>query len=295
MTTLAVENLTKQFGSIHALQDVSFGLEAGEIFGYLGPNGAGKTTTLRIILGLMRASGGRVSVLATNSPGPPIRERVGYLPGEVRLYGTMTGEALLDYFAGFRPHHPPVLRDQLLHKFDLRRGDLTRRIKFLSHGTKQKLGLIIAMQHDPELLLLDEPTNGLDPLVQGAFREVVLDFSRRGRSVFLSSHILSEIEEICGRVAILRAGRLVTVESIQRLRENMIRKLQVRFRGRVPENLPAVPGVTRVVENGRDVSLWIRGDVNPILRCIAKADIDHFVFPEPELEEIFLGYYQTSG
>jgi len=294
MTTLAVENLTKQFGAIHALQDVSFGLEAGEIFGYLGPNGAGKTTTLRIILGLVRASGGRVRILGTDSPGPAIRERVGYLPGEVRLYGTMTGEALLDYFAGFRPYHPPILRDQLLRKFDLRRGDLTRRIKFLSHGTKQKLGLIIAMQHDPELLLLDEPTNGLDPLVQGAFREVVLDFSRRGRSIFLSSHILSEIEEICGRVAMLRAGRLVAVESIQRLRMDMIRKLQVRFRERVPENLPAVPGVTRVVENGRDVSLWIRGDVNPILRCIAKADIDHFVFPEPELEEIFLGYYQTS-
>ncbi len=295
MTTLAVDNLTKHYGAISALEDVSFRLEAGEIFGYLGPNGAGKTTTLRIILGLVRASHGSVHLLGTGSMGPSIRERIGYLPGEVHLYGSMTGEAVLDYFAGFRPHRPPLLREQLLSAFDLRKSDLTRRIKFLSHGTKQKIGLLIAMQHDPELLLLDEPTNGLDPLVQNSFRDIILDFSRRGRSIFLSSHILSEIEEICGRIAMLRMGKLIAVESIQRLRGNMVRRLQVRFRGPIPGNLEGVPGVTRVVVSGRDVSLWIRGDVNPILRIIATAEVDHFVFPEPELEEIFLGYYQTSA
>jgi len=294
MTPLAVEALEKRFGSVRALAGVSFAVEAGEVFGYLGPNGAGKTTTLRVILGLVRASAGRVTVFGKEPGDCRARTRVGYLPGELDLYGEMTGLAILDYFAGFRPDAPPVLRAGLVEALGLEAGDLVRRVKFLSHGTRQKIGLIVAMQHDPALLLLDEPTTGLDPLVQKALREIVLGFAARGRAVFFSSHVLPEVEAVCGRVAILRAGRLVAVEAVEDLRNRMLRRLEVRFRGQVPPDLPAVPGVTRTESEGSAATLWIQGDVNPVLRRIAREEVERFVFPEAELEDIFLAYYRSD-
>ncbi len=294
MHSLVVENLAKAYGKVQALRGVSFAVDPGEVFGYLGPNGSGKTTTLRIILGLARADRGDVRLFGVAAPDSHSRVDVGYLPGELHLYENMTGGALLDYFAGFRPGRPPVLRQKLLDALDVEPSALTRRIKFLSHGTKQKLGLTTAMQHDPTLLLLDEPTTGLDPLVQRAFRSLVLERSRNGRTVFFSSHVLSEVESICGRVAILRRGELVAVESIENLRSKMVRRLRVGFRGTVPEDILRLPGVTRSQQTGSEISLWIRGDVNSVLRRIAQAEVEHFVFPEPELEDIFLTYYQSS-
>jgi len=292
MASLSIKNLTKWYGKIRALHDVSFTVDEGEVFGYLGSNGAGKTTTLRIIIGLVYASRGSVQLFKNNQQSAAIRNNVGYLPGEFHLYGNMTGLALLDYFYGFRKDKPPILRERLLNALNVQQTDLTRRVKFLSHGTKQKLGLVIAMQHDPKLLLLDEPTTGLDPLVQKSFREIILDRAHNGRTVFFSSHVLSEVEAVCSRVAILRAGELVAVESIENLRSKMVRRLQVRFRGSVPGDLASVPGVTRSQITGNEVTLWIRGDVNPILRTIAQTEVESFIFPEPELEDIFLTYYQ---
>jgi ABC-2 type transport system ATP-binding protein len=288
---IVVKGLEKRFGPVQALAGVSLAVEEGEVFGYLGPNGAGKTTTLRIILGLVRASAGRAAVLGRRPDDACSREPVGYLPGELRLYGDMTGGAFLEYFAGFRPSRPPVLRPQLVEALNLAPADLSRRIKFLSHGTKQKIGLVAAMQHDPELVLLDEPTTGLDPLVQKAFREIVLGFARRGRAVFFSSHVLSEVEEVCRRVAILRAGKLVAVESVEGLRARMLRRLEVRFRGPVPSDLAGLPGVVRSEGQGPSVTLWVQGDVNPVLRRITREEVDRFVFPEAELEDIFVTYY----
>ncbi|HSQ79275.1 MAG TPA: ABC transporter ATP-binding protein, partial [Candidatus Bathyarchaeia archaeon] len=223
------------------------------------------------------------------------RLSIGYLPVELRLYGDMTGAALLDYLAGFRPGQPPLLRPQLVEALALAPADLSRRIKFLSHGTKQKIGLAAAMQHDPELVLLDEPTTGLDPLVQKSFREVVLGFARRGRAVFFSSHVLSEVEDVCRRVAILRAGKLVAVESVEGLRARMLRRLEVRFRGPVPADLAALPGVVRTEGRGPAVTLWVQGDVNPVLRRIAREEVERFVFPEAELEDIFVTYYRGGA
>ncbi len=294
MASLTIDNLTKHYGAVRALRGVSFSVEAGEVFGYLGPNGAGKTTTLRVVLGLVRATAGRVTVLGSDQSCAGARTGVGYLPGELRLYGEMTGITLLDYFAGFRPLRPPVLRPALIEALAVDPAALTRRIKFLSHGTRQKLGLIVAMQHDPELLLLDEPTTGLDPLVQQTFRDLVLDFARRGRTIFFSSHVLSEVEAVCGRVAILRAGELVAVESVDNLRSRMVRRLQARFRSNVPAGLDSLPGVTQFQAAGRDVTLWVRGDVNEVLRRISQSEVDRFVFPEPELEDIFLTYYRDG-
>jgi ABC-2 type transport system ATP-binding protein len=295
LTSLQVDNLAKHYGKVRALHDVSFAVQGGEIFGYLGPNGAGKTTTLRIIVGLVHADRGEVRVFDKSSRSAKQRTGLGFLPGEFHLDGNMTAQSVLDYFAGFRRDRPPILREKLLQTFDVSETVLSQKVKFLSHGTKQKIGLIIAMQHDPDLLLLDEPTSGLDPLVQQAFKELVLDFAARGRAVLFSSHVLSEVEAMCGRVAILRAGEIVTVESIEILRSKMVRRLQVRTRGPLPQELGQMAGVARAQITGNQAVLWLQGDINVILRRLALLDIEQLVFPEPELEDIFLSYYQRAG
>ena len=294
MAAFEVAGLRKRYGSVHALRGVSFALEPGEIFGYLGPNGAGKTTTLRIAVGLVRADAGAVRLLGAPAGRARARERIGYLPGELRLWDELNGRALLDHFARCRPSRPPVLRERLLEAFGFAEADLGRRVKFLSHGTRRKLGLVLAMQHDPDLLLLDEPTAGLDPLVQRAFREVVLERARAGRTVLLSSHVLSEVEAVCGRVAILRAGELLALESIEGLRARMLRRASVRFRGPAPVGLARLPGVERAEVSGCEATVWVRGDVNPLLGEVARAGVEQFVFPEPQLEDIFLAYYQSG-
>ncbi len=292
MPALEVADLAKRYGRVRALRGVSFALEPGEILGYLGPNGAGKTTTLRLVLGLARADRGSVRLLGQPPSRPASRERVGFLPGELRLHGGMTGHALLDHFARFRPARPPVLRERLLGALDLRGSDLSRRVKWLSHGTRQKLGLVIALQHDPDVVLLDEPTNGLDPLVQQGFCDLVRELAARGRAILLSSHVLSEVEAVCGRVAVLREGELLAVEQIGALRARLVRRLEARFRGPAPGGLATLPGVTRAEVAGSAVTLWLRGDVNPLLRRLAACEVEHLVFPEPQLEDVFLDLYR---
>jgi beta-exotoxin I transport system ATP-binding protein len=290
---LELHNLKKNFGTVAALRGVSFSVERGEVFGYLGPNGAGKTTTLRIILGLVRPSEGNVRIFDRPASDAGSRNDIGFLPGDLHLYGDMTGLATLDFFAGFRPAAPPILRDSLIDRLGLDQSTLHRRVKFLSHGTRQKIGLLIAMQHDPGLLLLDEPANGLDPVVQHAFHGIVRDFAERGRSVLLSSHMLSEVETVCRRVAILKAGEIVALETIDNLRDKVVRKLTVKFRRDVPQ-FSGVPGISRFEMRDREAVLWVRGDLNPLLRVLAGAEVDDMVFPEPELEDIFLSYYQNA-
>ncbi|RIK62016.1 ABC transporter [candidate division KSB1 bacterium] len=288
---LQIEQLTKSYGQIRALHDVSFNVAAGEIFGYLGPNGAGKTTTLRAIAGLVHADNGEIRLFGEKKPLPRMRDAIGYLPGELHLYADMSAARLLDYFARFRPQRPPLLRKKLLDAFAAGQEVLSRKIKFLSHGTRQKIGLLIAMQHDPELLLLDEPTIGLDPLMQQAFREIIFDFAARGRAVLFSSHVLSEVEAVCNSIAILRAGEIVAIETMAALRGKMLRRLQVRFRAEAPQSVLTCPGVARTHVQGREVVLWVQGEINALLRQLAQVEIEHLVFPEPELEDIFLSFY----
>ena len=291
MNGLEVSDLTKRYGRVQALRHVSFAVAAGEVFGYLGPNGAGKTTTLRIAVGLVRADQGSVRLLGRAAGEARARESVGYLPGDLRLYLDMTGAGLLNCGARFRLGRPPVLRAQLLETFGLSETDLARRVKTLSRGTQQKLGLVLALQHDPDLLLLDEPTTGLDPLVQHAFRGLLRELAGRGKTVLFSSHVLSEVEAVCGRVAILKAGELLAVETIQTLRERVVRHMQVRFAAAAPATLAGLPGVTRAQVSGREATLWVQGDLNPLLRELAGWPVEQLIFPEPQLEDIFLGYY----
>jgi ABC-2 type transport system ATP-binding protein len=289
---LSVENLTKDFGPVHALHQVSFAIEPGEVFGYLGPNGAGKTTTLRIALGLVHASAGTVRLFGRPPSDHDSRLNIGFLPGDLRLYGDLKSVQLLDYFARFRPDRPATLRSRLIEQLSLESSVLERRVKFLSHGTRQKLGLIIAMQQDPELLLLDEPSNGLDPLVQQAFRQLIREAAERGRSVLFSSHLLNEVQIVCHRVAILRQGRLVALETVEKLRARMVRRLTVRFTGEIPAQLLEQPQVARYEARGNEVVLWIRGEVSSLLAALANTSVRDFVFPEAELEDTFLSYYR---
>jgi ABC-2 type transport system ATP-binding protein len=290
-----LHDLTKRYHRVTALRNVSFAVESGEIFGYLGPNGAGKTTTLRLILGLVHPTAGEINVFGERAvPHSRYRvawrQRLGFLPGELSLYGDMTGQAVLDYFARFRPQRPAAWRPRLLEAFGLEAETLRRRVKLLSHGTRQKLGLVIAMQHQPDLLLLDEPTLGLDPLMQRAFIELIRELASCGTTVFFSSHILSEVENLCQRVAILRAGELIALESIARLREKMVRRMTIRFAGTVPQ-LENLPGIVRAETRSNELTLFVRGDINPLVRRLADHQIEHLVFPEPELEDIFAHYY----
>lgn len=294
MDILQIEQLTKSYGKIRALHNVSFKVAAGEIFGYLGPNGAGKTTTLRAITGLVHADSGEIRLFGEKKPLPRARDAIGYLPGELHLYADMSAARVLDYFARFHPQRPPVLRQKLLEAFALHGEVLARKIKFLSHGTRQKIGLLVAMQHDPELLLLDEPTTGLDPLMQQAFREILFDFAARGRAVLFSSHILSEVEAVCHSIAILRDGEIVAIEAMAALRDRMLRRLQVRFRAEAPQSVLTAPGVVRTHVQGREVVLWVQGEINALLRQLAQVEIAHLVFPEPELEDIFLSFYHKE-
>ena len=293
MDAIEVRDLQKRFGSVSALKGVSFSVLPGEVFGYLGPNGAGKTTTLRILLGLVHASAGSARLLGRDAGDPASREALGFVPGDLHLHADMTAAATLDFFAGFRPRRPPALRPRLLDALGVDGATLAKRVKFLSHGTRQKVGLIAAMQHDPELLLLDEPTNGLDPLVQQAFHAIVADFAKRGRAVLISSHVLSEVQALCGRVAIVREGSLVALEAVGKLQEKVVRKLTVRFRGAVPPGLREVAGVARGEIQGSEARLWVQGDVNPLLAALAAAGVEDFTFPEAELEDIFLSYYNA--
>lgn len=298
---LEVQNLHKTYGTLEALKGVSFAIFPGDVFGYLGPNGSGKTTTLRIILGLVHQDSGDVSMLgrvvrrdSVLSALPQLRNSIGYLPGELHLYGNMTTQAVLDYFARYRPQRPPILREQLLNALQVDAATLRKKTKYLSHGTRQKIGLIIAMQHDPELLLLDEPTLGLDPIVQKSFGQLILDFASRGRAILFSSHILSEVETLCNRVAILREGQIVAEESVESLRAKVVRRLQVRFRDSLPFDIATIPGVTRSAIEKNQATLWVTGDINPIIRKLAQMELEHIVFPEAELEDIFFSYYREG-
>jgi len=204
---LEVAALSKRYGRVEALRDVSFTVRAGEIFGYLGPNGAGKTTTLRILVGLVRPDHGAARLLGGSAWRAPSRERIGYLPGELSLEGDMTGWAVLEHFARFRPARPPILRDRLVATLALRPNDLARRVKTLSHGTRQKLGLVVAMQHDPDLLLLDEPTRSLDPEAAASLRDLISRLSsERGHTGVLVTHAPEEARALCTHIATMREG-----------------------------------------------------------------------------------------
>ncbi len=274
-----------------ALEGVSVEVRHGEVFGFLGPNGAGKSTAIRILLGFLHPSSGSASVLGhdVSRDGLAIRARTGYLPGGIALYDSMSGADLLDYLARLYGRGAP-LRAELVDRLQLAAVDLRRPVRDYSRGMRQKVGIIQALQHDPELAILDEPTEGLDPLMQHAFYGILEDRRRLGRTVFFSSHVLSEVERVCDRVAIIRQGRLVAAASIDELLARRRRHLELRVDGPMP-SLEGVPGVTVTRVRPGQVLADLEGDVGPLLAALQGVAVRDLLIEPARLEEAFLEYY----
>jgi ABC-2 type transport system ATP-binding protein len=305
MDAIVTNGLSKTYGRgrhlpmrpqtpVAALDALSITVREGEVFGFLGPNGAGKSTTIRLLLGFLYPTAGQASVLGRNAvtDGLEIRRHVGYLPGGIALYDSMTGEGILDYLAALYGEGAP-LRDELVERLELSAADLRRPVRDYSRGMRQKIGIIQAIQHDPELLILDEPTEGLDPLMQRAFYEVLDERRKAGRTVFFSSHILSEVERVCDRVAIIRAGKLVALSNVEELLARRRRHVEIRYAGDPPA-LEGVPGITDVRVREGLVTAQLEGDVRPFLAAIHQADVSDLLIEPARLEEAFLEFYSDQ-
>ncbi|MDP9272674.1 MAG: ABC transporter ATP-binding protein [Chloroflexota bacterium] len=291
---IRTDGLSKHYGQIQALIDLSIEVRQGEIFGFLGPNGAGKSTLIRTLLGFLHATAGRASVLGldTEEQSVEIRKRTGYLPGGIALYGSLSGAEVLEYLAELQGE-PPILRDELCERLRLSGGDLRRRVRDYSRGMRQKVGVIQALQHDPQLAILDEPTEGLDPLIQHAFYAILDARRAAGRTIFFSSHVLPEVERVCDRVAIIRAGRLMTLQTVDELLARRRRRVELRWRGAAPD-LTGIPGLGDVVVLGDRVTATLLGSVGPFVRAIASPSLEDLTIEPASLEEAFLEYYTDA-
>src|SRR6266478_9888844 len=242
---IVIDKLEKSYGKLQAVRGISMSVERGEIFGFLGPNGAGKTTTIRCMLDVIRPSAGTIRVLGLDAQRDALalHQRIGYLPGDVRLPGQMTGKQVINYFSRLQGLEP-VLLNELVARFDV---ETKRPMKSYSKGMRQKIGIVLTFMCDPEVLILDEPTAGLDPLLQKVFNEFLLEEQARGKTIFMSSHIMSDVEKVCHRVGVIRQGELVTVEEVEKLREKAGQRVTVDFGDAVTEEeLASIPGVSMV-------------------------------------------------
>ena len=290
-SVIRTEKLTKSYGIHRGIVDVDLEVAEGEIFGFLGPNGAGKTTTIRTLLDLIRPTSGRAFVFDIESSVDPvsIHRRIGYIPGEFTLYDRLTGKQTLEYFANLRGGVDRGYQASLIERFEL---DPSRRFREYSKGNKQKVGVIIALQHRPELLILDEPTSGLDPLVQQTFFVTLRQAVADGATVFLSSHILSEVEKSSDRVAIIREGRIVKLDTVEGLRDLAHHQVELRFAGPVPTNaFESLPGVSDLVADDHVLRMRVAGAITPVVQAAARYELLDFVSREPSLEETFLAQY----
>jgi ABC-2 type transport system ATP-binding protein len=284
--------LTKRYGSARGIEGLSMEVEQGEVFGFLGPNGAGKTTTIRTLLDLLHPTGGSAEVLGMDSrrDGVAIRARVGNLPGDFAYDPRLTGREMLSFFAHLRALPGLGRATELAERF---RADLDRPLGELSRGNRQKLGLIQALFHEPELLILDEPTGGLDPLMQEEFLAVVGEERERGHTVFLSSHELDEVQRACDRVAIIRGGRLIAVEQVAELLDRAVRHVSIEFDAPVdPAEFRALPGVSALEVDGARLSFKVAGDLDPVIKATAGHPVRDMELARASLEEVFLTYYE---
>jgi ABC-2 type transport system ATP-binding protein len=289
--------LTKRYGSREALHGLNLNVEPGTVFGLIGPNGAGKTTTLRTILDIIRPSSGTVTVLG-HSPrtgGPALRRRIGYVPGELRLEGRIRGRQLLRHFAEISGPVAPDAADDLADRLGL---DLNRHVRTLSKGNRQKLGLVQAFMHRPELLVLDEPTSGLDPLVQRTFLEMVREARAEGQTVLLSSHVLSEIQQTADQVAVLNEGRIVAEGPVSSLRIGRIRRVRAGIEGSTADDLRAelepLSGLRDISVTGdatTRLTATVDGDIDPLVKILSRHRIVDLAIEEPDLEESVLQLY----
>jgi ABC-2 type transport system ATP-binding protein len=277
-----------------AVESLDLSVNDGEIFGFLGPNGAGKSTTIRMLLGFLHPTAGHAHVLGLDivRDSVAIRRRTGYLPGGIALYDSLTGEALLDYLARLSDR-PAIKRADLCAQLDLTQRTLRRKIRDYSRGMRQKIGIVQALQHDPEVAILDEPTEGLDPLMQRAFYDILDRLKAAGRTVFFSSHVMSEVERVCDRVAIIRRGRLVALEDVRSLLGRARRQVTLRVDG-APPSLVDVPGVSRIEMHDGILTCRLEGDPRPFLSAIQRSVVIDLAIQPARLEDTFVEFYEDA-
>ncbi len=291
---IVCDRLSKHFGALRAVEELTFSVDAGEVVGFLGPNGAGKTTTIRLLLDLIRPTRGKVEVLGTNPRrgGPALRRRIGYVPGDLVMYNRLAGRQQLELFASLRGVRDLAAADRLAERLQV---PLDRPIGTLSRGNRQKLGVVQAFFHDPELLILDEPTSGLDPVVQREFRSMIREATERGAAVLLSSHVLSEVQRVADRVAIVRQGRLLTIEPMHEIEAKALRVVEIRFAEPVPADVFAnLAGIRDLEVDGDLVRASVAGSVDALIKAASRFTVESIGGHEAELEDVFLAYYEAG-
>lgn len=294
--TSAIETfgLTKRYGSTTAVADLNLRIEPGQVFGFLGPNGAGKSTTIRMLMALQRPTHGHATLLGLDAAtdSVEVHRRIGYLPGDLELFPRLTGQQHIAWFMRARGVEDDSLARQLIDRFQV---VADRPVRELSKGNRQKIGLVLAFMHRPELLVLDEPTSGLDPLMQHEFESLLRQMADDGRTVFLSSHELDEVQRVTDRIAIIKEGRLVAENTVDGLRRAAPQKMEVRFRRPVdPAELKAVTGVTVTASDGPRLTLDVTGEIGPVLKVIASHDPIDLISRPADLDELFLDFYRES-
>ncbi|WP_462410150.1 ABC transporter ATP-binding protein [Neobacillus sp. Marseille-QA0830] len=294
MNVIEIKNLTKTYGKSRGISDISFTVEEGEIFGFIGPNGAGKSTTIRTLLSLIYPTSGSAAIFGKDCIqfAQEIKKEIGYLPSEVFYYDNMKVKDLLNYSASFYKKDCRKRIKELAEIMDL---DLHKKIDDLSLGNKKKVGIVQGLLHEPKLIILDEPTSGLDPLMQQKFFELLEAENKKGATILFSSHILSEVQRLCNRVAIIKEGRIVAVEKISTLQENNYKKFKIQTKSPIPQDYFQQEGVNNLTISGHTTSFMFRGDLNHMMKKIAELEIANLWVEEPDLEEIFLHYYEKEG
>lgn len=293
MNVVEIRNLTKNYGKSRGIIDVSFNVEEGEIFGFIGPNGAGKSTTIRTLLSLIYPTSGKAEIFGKDCIefGPEIKKEIGYLPSEVFYYDNMKVIDLLKYSASFYKKDCSKRIKELAAAMDL---DVNKKIDDLSFGNKKKVGIVQGLLHEPKLIILDEPTSGLDPLMQQKFFELLEEENKKGATILFSSHILSEVQRLCDRVAIIKEGRIIKVEKISTLKEDNYKRFKIEAKTAVDKSYFDIRGVNKLEIRGNMVSFMFRGNINLIMKKISEIEIFNVWIEEPDLEEIFMHYYEKE-
>lgn len=290
MSVIEIKNLTKYYGKALGIKDVDLNIEEGEIFGFIGPNGAGKSTTIRLLMGLIHPTSGDAKLFGKDAIqfGPEVREDIGYLPSEIFYYDKMKVIDLLNYSASFYNKDCSKRIKELSEIMEL---DLNRRIEDLSYGNKKKVGIVQGLLHEPKLIILDEPTGGLDPLMQQKFFNIIREENKKGATVFFSSHILGEVQELCDRVAIIREGSIIETADIKTLRENNYKKIFIKGEN-LNKKIFELDGVTQLMQKDDVITFFYKGDVNVVNQAISSITIQDINIEEPTLEEVFMHYYE---
>ena len=294
MNVIEIKNLTKYYNKSRGIIDVSFDVSEGEIFGFIGPNGSGKSTTIRTLLELIHPTSGECKIFGKNcvTDSPEIMKEVGYLPSEVFYYDGMKVIDLLNYSASFYKKDCSKRIQELSKIMDL---DLNRKIDELSYGNKKKVGIVQALLHEPKLIILDEPTGGLDPLMQQKFFDLLKEENKKGATIFFSSHVLSEVQRICDKVAIIKEGRIVKIEKMSEINDSNYKRFKIELKDKVEDNYFAIDGVNDLKINGNIHSFMFKGDINNILKKLTNIKVNNIWIDELDLEEIFLHYYNKTN